>query len=209
MMDEIEISKCDASSGIKVHRLCYKQNGIAKMWDTVSSTKTISILVFNITKKVFVFVRQFNPITYYNALPKEAKMVNKVDVNQYPVCQGWSLDVITRLVDKNMPLTDLAKEELLEKYGYDVPVSAFHKVISYKRGVTHSTFYVEVSDELKINFKEDDLAKNDLMETAEMHLQELRSYINESEITSSSVFLFLAYWFLENHAAKYEEMESN
>ncbi len=59
----------------------------------------------------------------------QAKTVGeKVDTTVHPGHLGMSYELCAGLVDKNKSLIELARDEVLEECGYDVPVEKFEKI---------------------------------------------------------------------------------
>lgn len=55
-----------------------------------------------------------------------------VDTRKYPASLGIALEMCAGIVDKNKPLNEIAKEEVLEECGYDVPLKSLEKITSYR-----------------------------------------------------------------------------
>lgn len=49
---------------VKPKRFFYTQNGKEKNWDLLEVHDSVAIIVFNVTRRVMVFVKQFRPGTY-------------------------------------------------------------------------------------------------------------------------------------------------
>lgn len=110
-------------------RINYTQNGRRKQWDVIKSHDSVSLVVYNTTRKKLVFVKQFRPAVYYWSIPNKQ---DKVDVDRYPAALGLSLELCAGIVDKNKPLVQIAQDELKEECGYEAPLSAFTHVLTYR-----------------------------------------------------------------------------
>lgn len=55
------ISPLPDSPYVKPFRFNYTQNGKAKSWDLLEVHDSVAIVVFNITRKRMIFVKQFRP----------------------------------------------------------------------------------------------------------------------------------------------------
>ncbi|XP_014479709.1 PREDICTED: uridine diphosphate glucose pyrophosphatase-like [Dinoponera quadriceps] len=181
---------------VRVH---YTQVGRRKQWDVIKVHDSVSIIVFNITRKKLVFVKQFRPAVYYWSLPEKQ---DNVDVDRYPATLGLSLELCAGIVDKEKPLVEIAKDELKEECGYEAPVSAFSQVITYRSSASASAkqtlFYVEVTDDMLIHPGGGSEAEGELIEVVEFSIPELKNYMNSKDIKSPSSFLFGISWFLLN-----------
>lgn len=58
----------EESPYVKPFRLYYTQNGKDKNWDLLKVHDSVSIVIFNKTRNVFVFVKQFRPGKYSSDL---------------------------------------------------------------------------------------------------------------------------------------------
>lgn len=60
-LENVYISPLPDSPYVKPFRFNYTQNGKEKTWDLLEVHDSVAIVVFNITRKVMVFVKQFRP----------------------------------------------------------------------------------------------------------------------------------------------------
>lgn len=66
-LKDVYISPLPDSPYVKPFRFNYTQNGKEKTWDLLEVHDSVAIVVFNVTRKVMVFVKQFRPgIQYIN-----------------------------------------------------------------------------------------------------------------------------------------------
>ncbi|KAG8287125.1 Nudix hydrolase 14, chloroplastic [Homalodisca vitripennis] len=90
---------------------------------------------------------------YINSIPEEDR-VSPIDTNKYPSSLGVTLELCAGIIDKDKPLEQIAREEILEECGYDVPLDKIKKIKNYRGAVgfagEHQTlFYAEVTDNMK------------------------------------------------------------
>lgn len=176
MLNLTEIKLCALptdSFWLRPKRMKFLQDGKEKNWDLMRSHDSVSMVVFNITRKKLIFVRQFRPAAYYACLPEN---IDVIDLKKYPPTLGLTLELCAGIVDKNKSLAEIAQDELKEECGYEAPLSAFKKIITYRynlanilifsvdqnnehkfknfiRSISFTTskqtlFYVEVTDEM-------------------------------------------------------------
>ena len=117
------------SRWLKPIHISYIQDGKHKNWDFVKARDCVAIVIFNISRKKLIFVRQFRPHFYLSKLPFNE---GAVDVEKYPASLGMTLELCAGMVDKNKTLVEIAQDEVREECGYEVPISAFSKIISYR-----------------------------------------------------------------------------
>lgn len=60
-LKDVYISPLPDSPYVKPFRFNYTQNGKEKTWDLLEVHDSVAIVVFNVTRKVMVFVKQFRP----------------------------------------------------------------------------------------------------------------------------------------------------
>ena len=132
-LDEVNISPINNMflSWIKPVRMNFLQNKVPNAWDVIKSPDSIAIVVFNISRKKLVFVKQFRPHHYLAAVHWDS--FSHVDVKKYPSTLGITMELCTGTIDKNLCPVEIAVDELKEKCGYEAPVSAFEKINIYRR----------------------------------------------------------------------------
>ena len=52
-----------------------------------------------------------------------------IDVSALPPHQACTLELCAGIIDKDVSVEEIAREELLEEIGYDVPVSKLEKIV--------------------------------------------------------------------------------
>ncbi|GJQ78105.1 hypothetical protein Trydic_g2443 [Trypoxylus dichotomus] len=88
----------------------YVLNGKRKTWKVLDVHQGTSILLFNSTRKVMVFVKQFRPVIYLNKIP-ESDRTGFIDTIKYPAELGITTELCAGIVDKNKSLEEIAVEE--------------------------------------------------------------------------------------------------
>lgn len=116
------------------------------------------------------------------------------------------MELCAGIIDKDMSIADIAREELIEECGYNVPVERLEEVMRYRSGVGTTgslqvLFYCEVTDDDKINHGGG--IEDEIIEVCELTLDEARMAIKQGTThTSPPSFLFGILWFLTNKAPK-------
>lgn len=118
------------SPWLKPFRMTFMQDGKPRVWDLMKSCESVSIVVFNISRKKLIFVRQFRPAAYLACLPPDC--LSEIDVEKYPPSLGLTIELCAGAREKNRSLIETAQDELLEECGYQAPLTAFQKVVSYR-----------------------------------------------------------------------------
>lgn len=191
------------SDWVKPIRLKYTQDGREKIWDTLSAENSVNVIIFNVSRKKLVLVKQFRPPIYCSHVPNGGK----IDVAKYPASLGVTLELCGGLVDKQKSIVEIAKDEVQEECGYEAPVSAFVHVVTLSNISVHcakqSVFYVEVTDDMLVHQGGGLECEGELIEIVEMSAQEVKDYVNSKEVSSPASFLFGVMWFLMNKADRY------
>lgn len=185
-------------------RLTFTQDGKKKNWDVARIHDSVAIIVFNKSRKTLVFVRQFRPAVYNAMLPEKYQ---NVDTNIYRPEDGLSVELCAGIVDKDLPIIEIARDELKEECGYEAPAESFEKVITYRSIAAtcgrHTMYYVEVTDDMKIHPGGGDESEGELIEVVEMTIPEAKAYISSEEVLSPPAFLYGVTWFLANKINSY------
>ena len=117
----------------------YTQSGIKKRWEAVLSHDSVAVLLYHKEKDAFVLVKQLR-VTVLNKNPDDGYM--------YELCAG--------IVDKKCSNKQIAKEEILEECGYDVPLNHIEKINSFYTSVgisgTHQTlYYAQIDESMRVS----------------------------------------------------------
>jgi UDP-sugar diphosphatase len=161
----------------------YSQGDIQKKWEAVISHDSVSILLYHSDKKAFVLVKQLR-----------APVLNKNKNNgmMYELCAG--------IIDKNCSNAQIAKEEILEECGYDVPIDNLEKISSFYTSVgisaTHQTLYFALCDD-KMRVNDGGGLHDEEIEVIYIPLKDAKEFIfNENYQKTTGVMLSI-YWFFD------------
>ncbi|KYM82772.1 Uridine diphosphate glucose pyrophosphatase [Atta colombica] len=199
-LHEVRVGKVPQDSPwLRSIRLHYVHNGQSKNWDVITMHDSVCIIVFNVSRRKLVFVRQFRPAVYYAS---QSEKQETIDVKCYPATLGITLELCAGIVDKNKSLVEIARDELKEECGYEVPTSSFKQILTYLSSASASAkqtlFYVEVTDDMKIYPGGGDESEGEVIEVVELSIPELKDYMSTKEVSSPSSFLHGVSWFLLN-----------
>ncbi|XP_031437298.1 uridine diphosphate glucose pyrophosphatase NUDT14 isoform X2 [Clupea harengus] len=129
---------------------------------------------------------------------------------QPPVSVGVTYELCAGLVDKpNLTLEEIARQEVLEECGYDVPVTKLRKITSYRSGVgvtgaMQTMFYAEVSDENCVGEGGGEPQEGELIEVVKVPLHEAMSFAYDEKIPKTMGVIFSFIWFQSNMSPKYK-----
>uniref|UniRef100_A0A1L8EE70 Uridine diphosphate glucose pyrophosphatase NUDT14 n=1 Tax=Haematobia irritans TaxID=7368 RepID=A0A1L8EE70_HAEIR len=191
---------------VKPFRFYYVQNGKEKNWDLLKVHDSVSIVLYNTTRKKLIFVKQFRPAVFHGIVTTDGGDIDNVDLTKYPPSLGVTLELCAGIVDKNKSWNEIAREEVLEECGYDVPVERIEEVMTYRSGVgsqgsKQKMYYCEVTDNDKSSSGGG--VDDELIDVVEYSLEEARQMVQQgSDNNSPPSCLLGVMWFLTNKAPK-------
>jgi UDP-sugar diphosphatase len=170
-------------SFIKPILINYSQGGIKRKWEAVISHDSVAVLLYHKDKKAFIFVKQLRA-TVLNK--------NKTDGMMYELCAG--------LVDKDASNAQIAKEEVLEECGYDIPVESLEKISSFYTSVgisgTHQTiYYASCDDTVKLN--DGGGLHDEEIEVIYIPIEEAKKFIFDESYQKTTGVMLSIYWFFD------------
>ena len=168
---------------IKPVAIHYSKNDIEARWEAVLTHDSVAVLLYNTDRDSFILVKQMRPAVL-NKNPKNGMM--------YELCAG--------IVDKKKSNIEIAKEEILEECGYDVPLENLQKISSFYTSVgisgTHQTiYYAECDDSMIVNggggLEEEDI------EVVYIPLERAREFMFDESYQKTTGILMTFYWFFD------------
>ncbi|GCB78910.1 hypothetical protein scyTo_0018671, partial [Scyliorhinus torazame] len=119
-------------------------NGSRRSWDFMKTHDSVSALIYNSTQESFILVKQFRPAVYMCECARKGILPDlestgddtpeaRVPIELLPTSAGVTYELCAGIVDKpGLSLKEIAKEEILEECGYNVPVESLQKITSYR-----------------------------------------------------------------------------
>ncbi|XP_065366198.1 uridine diphosphate glucose pyrophosphatase NUDT14-like [Calliphora vicina] len=189
---------------VKPFRFYYVQNGQEKNWDLMKVHDSVSIILFNTSRQKLIFVKQFRPAVFHGIVTTDGGDISNVDLAKYPPSLGVTMELCAGIVDKDKSWQEIAREEILEECGYDVPVERVQEVMTYRSGVgsqgsKQKMYYCEVTDADKCSSGGG--VDDELIDVVECSIEEARKMVQQgSENNSPPSCLLGVMWFLTNKA---------
>jgi len=188
IIEDFRVEELKNPKFIKAKLVRFKQNGVEKSWEVVEAYDSVAILIYHTQKDSFILVKQFRPAVY---------MKNG---------DGMTVELCAGIVDKDLSLEEIAKEEVLEECGYLVSVSDIKRVTSVNSAVgfagsKQTIFYVEVDE--KAHIGSGGGVENELIEVVELPVDQTQEFIYNETITKTTGLLFALMWWLDNKKCKY------
>ena len=184
IIKEFKTDKLKDTKFVHPVKLTYEQNGKEKSWEAVKSFDSVSILLYHEEKNAFLLVKQFRAPVYLN---------DNKHLCTYELCAG--------ITDKKASLEQIAKEEIDEECGYDVPLESIEKITSCYTNVgvsgsCQTLFYAKINESMKahkgggINDEEIDLMF--------LSLDKIDEFIYDESKAKTPGLMFSFYWFIKN-----------
>uniref|UniRef100_A0A3B5B371 Uridine diphosphate glucose pyrophosphatase NUDT14 n=1 Tax=Stegastes partitus TaxID=144197 RepID=A0A3B5B371_9TELE len=127
-----------------------------------------------------------------------------------PASAGVTYELCAGLVDKpDLSLEEIARQEVLEECGYDVPASKLKRITSYRSGVgvtgaKQTMFYAEVSDDNCVSAGGGEPREGELIEVVKVPLHEAMTFAYDERIPKTMGVIFSFIWFHNNMSPKYK-----
>ncbi len=185
---DFSISAQQNNNFVKPVQLHYCQDGNTRTWEAVKSHDSVSILLYHTEKNAFLLVRQFRPPVYMN---------HKKHTSTYELCAG--------IVDKKESLEQIAREEINEECGYDVPLEQIEKISSFFTnvgitGTQQHLFYTTINESMKINAGGG--VHNEQIVLEFVPLREAKAFLFNEDLAKTPGLMFSFYWFFEQNKAE-------
>ena len=121
------------------------------------------------------------------------------DAITYELCAG--------IIDKNIPLKSVMKEEVLEECGYDVPESQFEKVFSSWgsvgfAGTIQTLFFAQVTDEMKVNEGGGNRLEGEKIELYYLPRDKVLEFLHDESLPKPPSLMAAFYWYMSTQHAK-------
>jgi UDP-sugar diphosphatase len=162
----------------------YEQEGIEKSWEIVEAHDSVAILLYHKEKRSFVLVKQFRPAVYLN--------------NDH----GMTIELCAGIVDKELSLVEIAKEEVEEECGYDIPLSNIQKITSFHTSVgfagsKQTLYFAEVEEGMKVS--EGGGVDHEQIEVVYLPMDEAKKFLYDESIAKTPGLMFAFMWWFERN----------
>jgi len=204
-LEDIRFVEMKDSQYLQPYRMHYKQAGQEKLWDCIHSHNSVYVLIFNKTRKVFVFVEQFRPSVFVSSVcqAKNKDVFVGSSWQESDGKPGITIELCAGIIDKDMSKEETAAAEVFEECGYTIKPECLEKIVSCLSSVGScgdqaTIFYCEVTDTLKVSEGGGLAAEGELINVKEMSIPEARAYVSSPSPNTTSELLFAVTWFLAN-----------
>ncbi|XP_063428526.1 uridine diphosphate glucose pyrophosphatase NUDT14-like isoform X1 [Mytilus trossulus] len=208
-ISDVTIADCEKSTYIKPLRLTYQQNGIKKIWDAMKVHDSVVILIYNVTRHVLVFVKQFRPAVYLcssKVSEVEGQRVIKHDEN--PPNLGLTYELCAGIIDKDTSLEQIAQAEVLEECGYKVPLDRLERICSCRGGCGTSgslqtMYFAEVTDAMRVSKGGGLEEEGEMIDVVDIPVSEAMDFVMDDKVNKPVGVMFAVLWFFQNKNKHY------
>uniref|UniRef100_A0A8C6E2V3 Uridine diphosphate glucose pyrophosphatase NUDT14 n=1 Tax=Moschus moschiferus TaxID=68415 RepID=A0A8C6E2V3_MOSMO len=202
------VGRCAASPYPLPLTLHHRQNGTQKSWDFVKTHDSVTILVFNSSRRSLVLVKQFPPAMYAGEVerlfPGSLAAVEQDGPRALQVALPGSAEVTYELCAGLLDQPRLSLEEVACKEawecGYRLAPSDLRQVTSYKSGVglpgsSQTVFYTEVTDAQQGGPGGGLAEEGELTEVVHLPLDGARAFADDPDVAKTLGVIFGIWWF--------------
>uniref|UniRef100_A0A8D2BHY9 Uridine diphosphate glucose pyrophosphatase NUDT14 n=1 Tax=Sus scrofa TaxID=9823 RepID=A0A8D2BHY9_PIG len=212
-MERIEgaaVGRCADSPYLRPLTLHYRQNGTQKSWDFVKTHDSVTLLMFNASRRSLVLVKQFRPAVYAGAVerlfPGSLVAADQDRPRELPAAlpgsAGVTFELCAGLVDQpGLSLEEVACKEAWEECGYRLAPSDLRRVASYKSGIgltgsSQTMFYAAVTDAQRGGPGGGLAEEGELIEVVHLPLDGAQAFADDPDVPKTLGVIFGISWFL-------------
>ena len=169
---------------IKPVRINYTQNGKQKSWEAIQSHNSVAVLLYHKEKDAFLLVKQLRVTTMLSNDGED----------------GYTIELCAGIVDKELPLVQIAKEEILEECGYDVPTEKIQRVTSYYTsvgfsGAKQTMYYAEIDESMRVS--EGGGIEDEEIELLFLPVSDAKNFMFDERYKKTPGLMMAFYWFFD------------
>ncbi|EYB83230.1 hypothetical protein Y032_0340g2996 [Ancylostoma ceylanicum] len=194
---------------LKGVKFTFTQGGRKRSFDLVLRHSSVATLLYHTTQKKFVLVKQFRPAVLIAHVLRQRENLNKklseIEWHKYDASHGYTVELCAGLVDKNIPMVDIAREEIEEECGYavkreDIHLVASFSVAAHESGGVQYLFYAEIDDSMKITEGGGNIHEGEYITKVFLTEAEAHAFLENEYPLSPPPMLYALLWWFENKA---------
>lgn len=181
-VDIIDVTDNANPKFVKTQLVTYERDGVQRPWEMIKSHDSVHVMVYNLTTREFLLVKQVRvPVLFNN-----------------PDTDGAVVEACAGLVDKDTSIIQIAKEEILEELGYDVPLKQIEFVKELKSsvgtaGTSSHTFVATVTEDQKVS--EGGGLDGEDIEVIRVNIDKVQDFIFAPTTLTDAVTMFLVNYY--------------
>ena len=119
-----------------------------------------------------------------------------------PFSEGVTYELCAGIIDKNMTLRSLMRQEILEECGYDVPEENIQEIASFRAGVgstgaLQTCFFAKVSDEMQVTSGGGNPQEGERIEVFYLPLEKSREFVFDNSKHKPAGLMFAFMWYFD------------
>jgi UDP-sugar diphosphatase len=182
---DFKTSKLTQTNFVHPVKITYLQDGEQRVWEAVKSHDSVSILLYHTQKDSFVLVKQFRPPVY---------LCDKSYLFTYELCAG--------IVDKDCSLLQIAKEEINEECGYDIPIDKIQKISSFFTnvgisGAKQHLYFAKIDDSFKVS--DGGGIHTEQIELEYLKLKDAKEFLYDETKAKTPGLMFAFMWYFNEY----------
>ncbi|GAQ82359.1 hypothetical protein KFL_001090080 [Klebsormidium nitens] len=178
------------SAFVKPKSIYFQQQTRKRRWDMVESHPSVSILLYHKGFKAALLVRQFRPAVYVS----ETKRVQLEEgpTATLPLTGAFTYELCAGIVDKpGLKLEEIAKEEIREECGYDIPLQSIRKLTSWLSavgisGARQTCYYAEIDESMRAGRGGGNLVEGEEIDVVALPVDQIDKFIMDESIPKST-----------------------
>ena len=183
IIEDFSLEPLVKANFVKASLVSYKQNGIKKSWEIIESHNSVAILIYHKEKDAFILVKQFRPPVYHRN------------------GDGMTIELCAGLIDKDKSLEQIAKEEIEEECGFDVPLEQIERITKVLSAVGTSgseqvIYYAEVDESMRVS--EGGGIADEQIEVIEVPLKDAETFMYDESIGKTVGLMFAFMWWFDH-----------
>ena len=207
-MSDMKVVPCTDSKFVCLSRVEFNQNGKQRKWDYVRVHDSVAILLFNTTRQAFILVKQFRPAVYMHHNDHENKQhFTTHHITSQPLDtpitasfeKGVTYEMCAGIIDQSRSEVEIAKSEVLEECGYDVPIEKFERIFSNQAvgfsGNKSVKFFAEVNDSMIVSQGGGNRHEGEYIEVFYLPLADAKSFVFDESISKPAGLIASFCWY--------------
>ncbi|XP_038192983.1 uridine diphosphate glucose pyrophosphatase NUDT14 isoform X2 [Arvicola amphibius] len=196
-IEGVTVGLCSRSPYLRPLTLHYHQDGVQKSWDFIKTHDSVTILMFNSSRRSLVLVKQFRPgsLAAVNGdQPQELQPALSGSV-------GVMMELCAGIVDQpGLSLEEIACKEAWEECGYRLDPTDLRQIATYMSGVgltssRQTMFYAEVTDAQRSGPGGGLAEEGELIEVVHLNLDDAQAFADNPNIPKTLGVIFAISWF--------------
>ncbi|WP_229770904.1 NUDIX domain-containing protein [Campylobacter portucalensis] len=186
-MINLRINEIKKSKYIKLYNINLIKNGKEISWEYAEIHDSVSTLLYDENKKSFLLVKQIRIPLLYKQIKNNISSKNL----------GYTYELCSGLMDKNLSEKETAIEEILEETGFCVKnlekIATFHSALGTS-ATKQTFFYAQIDDSMKIG--KGGGIDGEEIELFYLPIENAREFLNDDDyIKPASLGYCFMWWF--------------